>query len=250
MHTSRMLFKCSDLFFIFRNYTKNKSVICEKNIPYDQRFGKFTCGDIYYAPSKKRGRYPIFVNIHGGGFVAGDKKHRRAFAEYIADKGYFVFNVNHRLAPKYPFPAGIEDALNALNFVLTLADKYELDTNKIIISGDSAGAYYAAAALCSIYDKSFQDKLNLPVFNGKIKAFASFCGLFDPLKSMWKKSPLDIAKDVARCLLGIGVKDDIKDYPFIKDQPFELCQQVMAQELFGHRPQTLCGGQGEMLEEN
>src|SRR5690554_4174514 len=132
MHPSRLLFKFSDYFFhYFRNYKKYKSVLYEKDISYDDRYGKSTQGDIFYAPSKKQGKYPVFVNIHGGGFVGGDKRHRQSFAAYIADKGFFVFNINHRLAPKYKYPAGIEDGVNALNYILTLADKYDLDTDRI-----------------------------------------------------------------------------------------------------------------------
>ena len=74
MHTSRMLFQMQRFIFSFSKklHKRINPSFAKRTYPYDQRFGKFTCGDIYYAP-QKRGRYPIFVNIHGGGFVAGDK---------------------------------------------------------------------------------------------------------------------------------------------------------------------------------
>ncbi len=255
MHTSRIFFKFSDLLFHYpRNYKKYKSVITQKNLSFDDRFGNFTEGDIYYDPSKKSKKYPIFVNVHGGGFVRGDKKHRSGFARYIADKGYFVFNINHRLAPEYKFPAGIEDTINALNFVLTLAEKYDLDTEKIVVSGDSAGAYYAAGAVASICDINFQKKLSLPKFKGKVAALVTFCGLFDPLKSMWRNTPFGVAKDVANCLLGMELKDDLsnlKDFEFFEEiniinyvnKQWPKTFLVMAEK------DSFCGGQGELLEE-
>ncbi|NCC88612.1 MAG: alpha/beta hydrolase, partial [Clostridia bacterium] len=142
MHISRIFFKMSDLInHPLRNYKRDAAVKVERDLVFDGRFGKFTKADVYYI--KGDAPRPVFVNVHGGGYVCGDKRYRSGIARLIAARGWFVINVNYRLAPKYKYPASTEDVINSLNFVNTLKDKYHLDLDKIVLSGDSAGGYYA-----------------------------------------------------------------------------------------------------------
>lgn len=255
MNKSRAFFKMSDLMFHYpRNYKRYPEVIRENNLVFDDRYGNFTKADIYYNPKKKQGKYPVFINVHGGGFVRGDKRHRSTFCSFFADNGWFVYNINYRLAPQYILPAAIEDTINAMNFLLTIAEKYDLDTDKIILSGDSAGAYFAAAATLASVDEDYRKKLNLPVFNGKVRALVPFCGTFDLIKSMCRPTPLDISKNVAECLVGFKINADnsnLSDCPILN----EINLLNYASDKW---PQTFivtalkdsfCGGQGEALEE-
>lgn len=186
--------------------------------------------------------------------MRGDKRHRSTFCSFIADNGWFVYNINYRLAPQYPLPAGTEDTLNAMNYLLTIAEKYDLDTDKIVISGDSAGAYYAAAAALASCDENYRKRLDLPFYNGKLAALVTFCGLFDPIKSMCRPTPLDISKNVAECLLGFKIQDDagnLADYPLI--DAINLIEYATekwpATFIVTAVKDSFCGGQGEMLEE-
>lgn len=255
MRKSRIFFKVSDLIFHYpRNYKKYPNVTRKNNLVFDERYGNYTKGDIYYNAQNKKGKYPIFVNVHGGGFVRGDKRHRSTFSASMANRGWFVFNINHRLAPQYPLPAGIEDTINALNFLYTIADEYDLDLNKIVISGDSAGAYYALAAVAATYSDEMTKALSLPKFKGKITALVAFCGLFDIKNALCKKSPLGMAKDIAECLMGIKIN---KDFSNINE--FPLIDSISPLDYINNKwPKTyivkavndaFCGGQAELLEE-
>lgn len=255
MRKSRVFFKMSDIIFHYpRNYKKYPDIKIEKNLVYDDRYGDFTKGDIYYNPSKKQGKYPVFINVHGGGFVRGDKRHRSTFCSNVAENGWFVFNINYRLAPAHLLPSGTEDTLNAMNYLLTLEKKYDLDLDKIVISGDSAGAYYAAAAVASTTDETLRKNLKLPVYKGKIAALVSFCGIFDLISVMCSKSPLGMAKDIAECLLGFTIKEDnsnLSDCAFL--------DYISVLNFVNNKwPKTyvitaindsFCGGQGEKLVE-
>ncbi len=255
MRPSRIFFKMSDLIFHYpRNYKRFADVVRENNLVYDDRYGNLTMADVYYNPKKKEGKYPVFINVHGGGFVRGDKRHRASFCSFFADQGWFVFNINHRLAPQYPLPAAMEDTLNAMNYLLTITDKYDLDTDKIVLSGDSAGGYYASAAVVASVDEEYRKKLNLPAFNGKVRALVPFCATFDLLKTTLRPTPMNVSKDVAECLLGFKIKDDgsnLSDFPFLNE--INLLNYVSDKwpETFivTAAKDSFCGGQGEMLEE-
>ena len=126
MRKSRIFFKISDLIFHYpRNYKRYPSVTRINNLVYDDRFGNYTKADIYFNKELKQGAFPVFVNIHGGGFVRGDKRHRSAFAPILPiTAGLFITSTI--ALRRLPLPAGIEDTINALNYLHTLAENMTL----------------------------------------------------------------------------------------------------------------------------
>ncbi|HOB64821.1 MAG: alpha/beta hydrolase [Clostridiales bacterium] len=251
MHSSRVFFKISDIFnHPLRNYKRFSGVKVERNLVFDGRFGKFTKADIYYAPSDKP--LPVFVNVHGGGFVCGDKKYRSGIARLIASNGWFVVNVNYRLAPKYTYPAPTEDVINALNFVNTLKDKYNIDTKKIVLSGDSAGGYYAAHAAAATFSPELRAMLNLPEYTGeKIRSLLTFCAPFNLEKCFTKKTPLGISTDITNCVFGTKFRG--YGYEFPERQSSNVLNFVNKDwcEVFisAAERDSFCGGQVEAMKE-
>jgi acetyl esterase/lipase len=126
-----------------------------------------------YLPQKdiKKTSLPVFIFIHGGGFTGGDKGGVLDLCSKIADQGFAVVSINYRLTLKYKKVSGAscsgnmskglptngkfhpvlneaicnasDDAISALKWVKDNASQYNLDTNKIVISGGSAGAMTA-----------------------------------------------------------------------------------------------------------
>lgn len=85
----------------------------------------------------------IVMYIHGGAFVVGSVKTRRAFTSYVAETlGYNVVAVEYRLAPESPFPAAPEDCFAVYKALL---DSY--DAKHIVLVGESAGANLVLATL-------------------------------------------------------------------------------------------------------
>lgn len=212
MKKSQVVFKISDVFnHPVRNYRRYPGVYRIKNIVYDTRHG---CSknmlDIYVKPEIKKGKYPIFVNVHGGGFVGGGKKYRSGVTKYFADRGWAAINIGYRLAPKWNFPAATEDCINALNFINGLAEEHDLDTSKIIITGDSAGGYYAAHTVAAIFSKELREKLNLPEYTGeKPRALMGFYTPFNLMKTLQNPKIFNINVDIANCIFGTTFKDNI-----------------------------------------
>ena len=87
-----------------------------------------------YMPAVTDGKlYPVVIYVHGGGWQGGDKAvnaNMGDFAEVIS-RGYLIASVNYRHAPKYKFPAQIEDLKCAVRFLRAHSGKYFLDRNRV-----------------------------------------------------------------------------------------------------------------------
>jgi acetyl esterase len=78
--------------------------------------------------------------VHGGGFRILSKDTHWIMGLAFARRGYVVFNISYRLAPRHPFPAAIEDVCAAFNWVSQHAELWGGDPNRIVLAGESAGA--------------------------------------------------------------------------------------------------------------
>ncbi|MBF2028163.1 MAG: alpha/beta hydrolase [Oscillatoriales cyanobacterium C42_A2020_001] len=95
-----------------------------------------------YRPAQV-GTYPGVVMIHGGAWRSGSPKDNAEFNRYLAAQGYTVIAISYRLAPQHPFPAQLEDVQAAIAFIQQHATQYELDLNRMVIMGRSAGGHLA-----------------------------------------------------------------------------------------------------------
>jgi acetyl esterase len=101
---------------------------------------------------------PVVLYLHGGAFRILSKDTHWTMALQFAARGYVVFVVNYRLAPKYPFPSAIEDACDAYRWVLEHAAEYGGDPQRIIVAGESAGGNLSLAltlATCTPFEVPF-----------------------------------------------------------------------------------------------
>jgi acetyl esterase/lipase len=106
-------------------------------------------GDIpyrLYTPGQdEEAQLPGFVFFHGGGMVAGSiDTHDRLAAALAEATGCRLISVGYRLAPEHKFPAAVEDAIAATDFVSRQAASLGIDATKLVVGGDSAGATLAA----------------------------------------------------------------------------------------------------------
>lgn len=99
-----------------------------------------------YRPKQVNGAAPVVVYIHGGGWTGGDKSDGVGivFREELSRRGYIFVSINYRLAPKYTFPAPIEDVKCAVRHLRANAEHYGLDPQRIGVIGGSAGGHLAA----------------------------------------------------------------------------------------------------------
>jgi len=95
-----------------------------------------------YLP-QGNGPFPLIVNIHGGGFMMGDKSDPVGADQLLAN-GYAVASLNYRLSGVATFPAQIQDVKAAVRWLRAHAQEYHLDPQKFGAWGWSAGGNLAA----------------------------------------------------------------------------------------------------------
>lgn len=99
--------------------------------------------DLYYPPAGTRKPYPAIVLFHGGAWTMGNRSDMGGLAKMFAAKGVFAATASYRLAPKYRYPAMVDDAQTAMRFLRANSGKYGVDVRKIGAGGDSAGGQMA-----------------------------------------------------------------------------------------------------------
>jgi acetyl esterase/lipase len=93
---------------------------------------------------------PVFVYFHGGGYRLASALAYRAYGSHLAKACEArVLLVDYRLAPENPFPAAVDDAVAAYQWVL----QQGTPAGRVVIGGDSAGGGLAAALLLALRDR-------------------------------------------------------------------------------------------------
>ena len=101
---------------------------------------------LVYEPTGRSHPSGALVWFHGGGFLFGIPEQSHTWCSEVARRlGIVVVNVDYRLAPEHPFPAGSDDAMAALVWVHDQASEMGIDPRRIAVGGDSAGGGLAAS---------------------------------------------------------------------------------------------------------
>ncbi len=100
-----------------------------------------------YRPESAGNALPLIVYFHGGGWVVGDlDTHDALVARLAADSRCAVASVDYRMAPEAPFPAPVDDALDALLWLAEHRARMGFAIDRLGVAGDSAGAHLTAVA--------------------------------------------------------------------------------------------------------
>lgn len=245
--TKKLFLLVDKLFYRAQNHPKKLPKVMEglthiQDIPFE---GENGCRlDLIFCPRREGMRSPVIFEIHGGGFSAGDKAYRIYHCAEIARRtGAMVVNVNHPLGPEETCPKPLQSLVRAFNWVVENAEKYGFDINKMLVTGDSSGAYYAAMLamipdhpdLQTVYGK----------MNGRFSSAAYLCGVFDIADSLKHRLPFGITTGV--CIDVTGRKpnavSDWEYYPYLSPIDFVTekhppCLMIYAKKDFFARGQA------------
>lgn len=130
--------------------------------------------DVYLYRAEQKGA-PILFDLHGGGFVYGHGADEELFCDRLrTDLNINVISINYRKAPKYPYPAAVEDVFDVICHWREHGEKYQMDGGRLAVIGHSAGGNLAAVAAmmgkesgkyqlcCQILNYPFLDVLSNP----------------------------------------------------------------------------------------
>ena len=168
-----------------------------RGIPCASPAGEHLTVDVYRPLAD--GPHPSVVQIYGGAWQRGAPADDAAFATYLADHGFVVFAVDYRHAPRWPWPAQIDDIRAALGWIREHGREYGGDASRLALFGRSAGAHLALVA-------AYQ--LGAPT----VSAVVSYYGpvdLTDGYRNPPRPDPLDI-RSIETALIG-GTPDQMPD---------------------------------------
>jgi len=127
----------------------------------------------------------IVLYLHGGGYLFGSPQtHRQVLIAMAKAFQAPVYGLDYRLAPEHPFPAAVEDAALAYEWLLT-----RHPGAAIVLAGDSAGAGLAIATAVGVRDSrlklpqaivAFSPYSDLAVTGVSVEANAKSCAMFTP----------------------------------------------------------------------
>ncbi len=204
MSFTKILFKLIDYIgYIPQNTYRNKNAITIiKNKVYSDKNPKQCTLDLWADKNQIQNKQPILINMHGGGFIAGDKKYRKSFSQYCLKFNVKVLNVNYGLAPKRNLTEIINELTDIFKWIENNKEKYHLDSDKIILCGDSAGAYFAACCATMSLNSEYLNGINLSKIEAKIVGLVLFSGIYYPTDSLDKRMILGVNHSLWKYLCG------------------------------------------------
>lgn len=122
-----------------------------------------------YRPNNDE-KSPVIIYFHGGWFNAGDiETHDTPLRQLVNLSQTVIIAVDYRLAPEHPFPAGLNDCEFAVKWIIENASFLNLNPNKIMIAGDSAGGALATTITRKFREMVKSQLLIYPVTDNSLK---------------------------------------------------------------------------------
>ena len=153
-----------------------EGTILHENIPYQNDTLKKHLLDIY-LPANAKGKIPLVVFIHGGGWLSNDKYadmgYMKETVSEILESGYALASIDYRFSTQAVFPAQMLDCNAAISYLVDNADKYGFDVDRMTLMGFSAGGH-----LASMVGLAKNNKVDSFFIPGSTKNF-SFKGVVD-----------------------------------------------------------------------
>ena len=145
-----------------------------------------------YRPTNRSGPFPTVLYIHGGGFRILSKDTHWLMALAFARRGFQVFNINYRLAPRHRFPAAVEDACAAYSWLAENARAWDVDPSRLILAGESAGANLVTSLAVATSFKNDHGCARA-AFDAPLRprAILPYCGILQvsDAERFWRRKP-------------------------------------------------------------
>lgn len=149
----------------------------------DQRYGRKRAQllDVYYPAGTGKKLLPAVVWVHGGAFLAGDKRDVGPYLRILAGRGYTTVSVGYAVAPGARYPGPLMDVNAALSYLNHNAAQYHIDASQVFLAGDSAGAQIAAQLAATASDSRYAAAVGVTpsIQRRNVEGVILFCGIYD-----------------------------------------------------------------------
>jgi acetyl esterase/lipase len=160
----------------------SEDIIAENNLIYttlpETPFGKRDLHVDLFRP-KKPGKYPALIMVHGGGWRSGNKSMQVPMAQMIAAKGFVTVAVEYQLSLEAKYPAAVYNIKAAIRWMRANAAKFNIDPDKIAISGCSAGGQLATLIGMTNEIQKFEGTQGNNEYSSSIQAVIDIDGVLD-----------------------------------------------------------------------
>ena len=146
-----------------------------------------------YRPEGASGLLPTVVDIHGGGWMYGDRGLNRNYCMALAAQGYAVMGMSYRLLPETDLQGQVQDVFASLHWLEDHGEEHGFDLSRILLAGDSAGGHLAGLAACIQKSRALQALYGVEPLSHGITALAIAHGVCDLYRFAFLKPPLDQA---------------------------------------------------------
>lgn len=124
---------------------------------------------------------PTVVWTHGGAWLSGSKEDDIPYFELIAKEGYTVVALEYSLAPETTYPTPVHQINDALAYIQDHAVRFHIDTDNIIMAGDSAGAQLTSQIAAIVTNSEYAASLGITpsLTPDQLKGIVLACGIYD-----------------------------------------------------------------------
>ena len=201
--------------------------------------------DIIY-PEDRTKKYPCVVWICGGAWIRMDRSAHTAYLAELARSGFVVASVEYRTSNEGCFPIQLQDVKAGIRYLRALSDRYNIDTERFGVMGESAGGYLAAMA--ALADDPAFDVGAFTEFSSKVQAA---CPWYPPSDVTGFKydSPVESAASMESLLLGKNVMLNQEEARGICPVSFVTKDAPPFLIIHGDNDHTVPFAQGEILHD-
>lgn len=134
--------------------------------------------DIFKPVVPKGQELPVIIVIHGGCLVFGDRKISRCFGKALAERGYLVFSIEYRPAPRANTAEQLDDICAGMDLVGRRLPDFDVDFTRMFLAAESAGAFLAIYVAAMKKSKKLQKAIGYEPSRMTFRAAGLISGMF------------------------------------------------------------------------
>jgi acetyl esterase len=136
--------------------------------------------DVYYPTGTSAPR-PTVVWTHGGAWISGGRANAAPYFELIAAAGFTVVSLDYSRGPARRYPFAVHQLNEAHTYLVEHADELNIDPDRILLAGDSAGAQFSSQLATAITDPSYAAELGIRpgLAAHQLRGVILHCGIYE-----------------------------------------------------------------------